>query len=100
MPITAKSLAHYVELDEERKGLEREARNIQKEIELIGDEFREELKRRKVNSVKEGSYQVQLVDGRASVSWKDEFIRIAGSERAIEIQDAAPIPKRLQVLKL
>ena len=45
-----------------------------------------------------GDYRVQLVDGRPTVSWKDEFVREAGAERAADILKLAPVPKKIEVV--
>lgn len=95
--ITAEKLERWYELNQKRQELEREARQFDKERELLSTEIKAALEADGKYSVLRGRFRVSLVDGRPTVSWKDELVKIAGADRAAELVAAAPVPKRVQV---
>lgn len=95
--ITEEKLTRWYVLNKERLDLEREARQLDKERELLSTEFKAALEADGKASVSRGRFRVSLVDGRPSVAWKDELVRIAGADKAAELVAAAPVPKRVQV---
>ena len=79
--IARQELDEYARLEAERKELDRRSRTIGtrcKQLEADGKQAANRF-----------GYQLALVDGRASVAWKDAFIREVGQEKANELQEAA-----------
>lgn len=99
--ITAEQAAKWIELNTRRLELEREARALDKERELLSVEFQQALdaKGQDVMKVGGGEFVIKLVEGNGSVKWKDEFIRVAGSAKATELTAAAPKSKKVVVEK-
>lgn len=95
--ITAEQLAEYVELDSQRKELDRQSRAIAKQQGILTSHFQAELERLGQKSTKRGDYQVALVDGRGTVAWKDELIREIGPLKVAEIAEAAPAKTKVVV---
>lgn len=101
--ITAEQLQRWLELDQERKDLERKARLLARDQELISLALDAALQAAGVDKAKRGDAEVHYVDGRINVSWKDEFLKLAGPEKAAAVQAAAasqPPPKKIQVVRL
>lgn len=99
--ITAEQAAKWIDLNTRRLELEREARVLDKERELLSLEFQQALDAKGQESMKVGGgeFVVKLVEGNGSVKWKDEFIRLAGAAKATELTAAAPKPKKVVVEK-
>lgn len=95
--ITADLLKKRRKLDEEQKELERQARAVAKQKTAIDTDLKAELVRVGKTSIARGGYRVSIVDGRPTVSWKTEFIKISGAQMAVELEEAAPRSQRLEV---
>lgn len=99
----ADQLARYHELETQRKDLERQARLLQSEERLIGQQIEEALTASGTDKIRRGNYEARWIDGRVNVAWKDEFLRRLGAAAAAEVQAAAaklPPPKKLHVERL
>lgn len=96
--IKAETLERWHELDSRRKELEREARQLVAERDLLSTDLQASLEAMGKDQCTRGAYRVSLVEGRAVVAWKDEFVRRLGAELAAKLaQEAVPGPKRIQV---
>lgn len=91
-------LARYCDLRERKKKLESEARSLETEINQLSDLTMSWLEEIGKNAATIHGYRVTIEEGRAYVSWKDEFVRLAGADNAASIAAAAPRPPRLSVL--
>ena len=87
--IAREELDEYARLEAERKELDRRSRTIGTRCKQIEATVREQLEADGKQAAKRFGYQLALVDGRASVAWKDAFIREVGQEKANELQEAA-----------
>lgn len=70
---------------------------------LLSETFDAALKTAGTDKLKRGGCEVHYVEGRISVSWKDEYLRLAGPEKAAAVQAEAakqPPPKKIQVVRL
>lgn len=95
--ITPEVLKKRRTLDARQKELECEARAIKKEKDAIDTDLKAALKKAGKTSVARGGFRVSLVEGRPSVSWKGEFIKIATAQVAAEIEANSPRSVRLEV---
>jgi hypothetical protein len=87
--ILREELDEYARLEAERKVLDRQSRTIASRCKQIEAAVKEQLEADGKQSAKRFGYLLALVDGRASVAWKDAFIREVGQEKANELQEAA-----------
>ncbi len=87
--ISLDELDEYARLDRERKQLERQSRTIATRCKQIEQTVRDQLEADGKTSAKRFGYQLALVDGRATVAWKDAFIREVGQDRASELIESA-----------
>jgi hypothetical protein len=90
-------LARYCELKERKRSLESEARSLDTEIDQLADVIMSYLDDLERDTAKVHGYQIQVTDGRAYVSWKDEFVRVSGGDAAAVIAAAAPRSPKLTV---
>jgi hypothetical protein len=97
--VTKTEIEEYLELEQERKELERKARTIARRTSALAAHFTEEVEASGKTAITRSGYRLSLVDGRAYVSWKDEFVRECGALKADEILQAAPVKKKLDVQK-
>lgn len=98
--MNAQTLARYWELDERRRELEREARQLKQELELLENDIVAAVRASGKNQLRRGNYLAVLLDYRSQPRWKEEFIRVAGAEAAVHIALNAPVVQRLQVTNL
>ncbi|MEL6897743.1 MAG: hypothetical protein AAFP90_16710 [Planctomycetota bacterium] len=98
MSISKARLQRYHELTEERKRLERQARSLKTESDIIMEEARTALKESGKQQIKRSGFVVHYVPGRATVRWKDAFIARCGSAAAEEVQAAASAPQAVAIV--
>lgn len=98
--MTAETLSRYWDLDERRRQLEREARQLKQELDILEAEISAALRAAGKTQLRRGQYLAMLVDYRAAPRWKEEFIRLAGADKAVEIALNCPVVQRLQVTSL
>lgn len=97
MNLDAELLERYWRLDQRRRELERQARQLKAEADLLGRDIEAFLEQSGRQQLRRGDYLARWVETRAPVAWKQEFIRIAGAEEAIRLSLAAPWVRRLEV---
>ena len=95
--LTRELLAERVKSHREASDLERRARSLRKRVEQIDAIASAELKASGKAAIRRAGYTLSWVDGRASVSWKDEFIRVAGPDEADRLAAEAKPGQRLQI---
>jgi hypothetical protein len=88
--ITDIMLAEYVSLNEKRQALSREARTIGDKLGIIEEQVEQALKAAGKTKLERSDYVAQLKNANGTVSWKKEFVRLAGDEAATALQAAAP----------
>ena len=98
--ITKDQIEEFVKLEEERKALEQKARALGKRTSALADHFKAHLEAKKKTAITRSGYRITLVDGRPSVAWKDEFIKVAGPLAADDLLKSAPVSKRVDVQKV
>lgn len=78
----------------EAQELESRARKLRQRVAQIEAIAEAELVDSEKQSIKRCGHLLAWAEGRATVAWKDEFIRVAGVEAADELaKNAAPKPK-------
>lgn len=90
-------LAEYGRLIQEAADLESRARSLRRGARQIAERAEADLAATGRDSVRRGGYTLCWIEGRASVRWKDEFIRVAGADEAARIQADLDPPRRLQI---
>lgn len=95
--ITAEQLAEYVDLDAQRLALSRKAAALGKRQSALSAHFLACLEGSKQKSTTKGGYTARLVEGKGSVSWKDEVIRLVGPLEAAKISEGAPTKTKVEV---
>lgn len=97
MNITQAQLQQYHTLDQQRKALSRQVRMLEKEQKELEVHIVAYMKRKSQDKIKRGHFVCLLTQGRPSVSWKDEVIRLAGPEHAAALLDSAPRKSKIEV---
>jgi hypothetical protein len=98
--ITEEMLRGYWERDEERKALERKARQIEAGLKAAAEHIEAALKAEERVEVVRGEFRAGFVAGAAYVAWKNEFIKALGADKAGAIQQAAAPSRRLTVTRI
>ena len=85
-------IERYFKLDAERLSLARQVKDLAALQEKIEEKMIALVKAKggKLRSVVRCGYLLSLSDKDGSVKWKDEFVRVAGSEAAEKLIRAAP----------
>lgn len=99
--ITYKDIEQYLELEEGRKRLEREARALGKQSGEIADKLLAFARAHggKAQSILRSGYVLAVVTKPGTVEWKKEFVRQAGLDAAEALIAAAPTRESLSVEK-
>ena len=98
---TAAEINKYLELQERRSNLEREARTIKKSADVLGEKIEayvtSQLARTGNPSTQAYGFVMQFVDGRKNPAWKQEFIAVAGEDAANAVVARTPASQSLVV---
>jgi hypothetical protein len=97
--LTPETLLLWHERDERRRALEREARQLKQANDQVEDAIEAALLREGKEACRRHGFKLELVNGRAVVSWKEEYLKVAGPEAAAAAIAAAPTPKRLAITR-
>lgn len=97
MNITPADCQKWIDLEARRLELEREARKAESDRDLLSKQFQAYLDEMGATSLKRGKFDIAIVDGRPSVAWKDEFVKVAGAEKASALSASATGKKKIQV---
>jgi len=95
---TEEKLKGVFERDQRRRLIEREARQLQQENDLVLKDLDAVLQEKGYSSLMRGLYRAVYIEGRATVSWKDQFILHVGSGIAQQLIDEAVPSRRLTVV--
>lgn len=98
---TKAELDRWAELEAQRLDLARKAKNISAEQEEIEKKClayaQSESGKARPAVVSCSGYQLELIAKRASVQWKNEYIRVAGSDAAAELTAAAETKDAIKI---
>ena len=85
-------LARYFELEAERKSLQRQAKDLEKLQAELEEKFTAYVLAEggPERALMRCGYRLAIDSKPGSVSWKGEFLKLAGPERAEELVQAAP----------
>jgi len=98
--ITEEQLRKFWELDQRRKSLEREAAQLKKAQDLIGDPLKAALENEKRTEVRRGAYRAELRDGQVRPKWEQVVIEELGAEKAAAVRAETKPGKSLSVMRL
>jgi hypothetical protein len=90
-------------LNERRKELEREASNLERECKPLKERivaFVRQERSESQRAVTKFGFLLELVARAGRVAWKDKFCEFVGSDKALEIEKAAPPTESLSVKAL
>ena len=88
----------YLEIQERRKELERQARELKKIEQLIEQEMREMLEL--FGPYEEDGYQIRWSEKPGRVAWKQEFVKRLGPVEAAKVQAECPPVKVIEIVKI
>jgi hypothetical protein len=101
---TKAQVEQFLDLEARRLEMARAAKDLRDESRILEEHFQEwveqETDGRAVKSVAKFGLNFALVDGAKSISWKSEFIRLAGDNAEAEVEavrDAAVAPTILAI---
>jgi hypothetical protein len=99
--VTKVDIEQYLELDARRRALMREASDIAKQQAEVADKLSEFVAAHggRERSCTRSGYVLAIITKPGSVSWKPEFIRVAGEAAAEALIAAAPPREALTVTK-
>lgn len=95
--ITKAALDRHRAITLEAIELGRKARALQSEARAIESAAKADLVSSGRELVTRGGYKITMVEGKASIAWKDELVSRLGAEVAIQIAAAAPKTRKLQI---
>lgn len=96
--VTATELDKYRALETEAAELSARAATLKREAKVIATKAEADLEATGKPSVKRGGYLLKWADGRASIAWKTEFVRVAGAEAADKLAKDAPKKRSLDII--
>jgi hypothetical protein len=99
--MTRVEIDKYFELDKERLSLQRQAKDLEALQEKIEDKMVAVVRANggKERTVLTCGYVLAIKDANGAVKWKDEFVRVAGSDEAEKLIAAAPKRDKFSVEK-
>lgn len=97
--VTKRDIQEFLDLEEQARSLKRQAKAIEKKAELIEKTLFAFVRANggKERSVLRSGFVLAITDSRCSVTWKNEFIRVAGDKAAEALIEAAPKKEKLTV---
>lgn len=92
-------LENWFDLHDQRRALERQASDLKKQADRIEPKIWAFIKKHggRARAVSKWGFNLAVRVARASVSWKSEFIAVAGQEKADEVAAAAGDKESLSV---
>jgi hypothetical protein len=82
-------LAEWSRLESQRRDLSRQLATLRSRQTQLEEMFSHALEKSGKTSIKKFGYTLALAPGRASVSWSNEYQKLAGVEAAQRLKDAA-----------
>lgn len=95
--LSKENIAEFLTLEEQRRSLESQARAIESRTAPIKEALKTALRSSGKTSCVKLGYRLTFIPGRANISWKEEFVRVAGPEEADRITKVAPKTQQLDV---
>lgn len=93
-------LLRLEEINAEVKDLASKADALKREAKAIEAKAAEDLKSTDKDTAKRGEFLLSWIEKNGSVSWKSEFVKVAGADAAKKLSDDAPKSKALQITRL
>lgn len=100
--LTTKEIEEYLDLEERRQALERQARQLSKQAGELERKFMAHVKEHGGAKlfVTSCGFRLGIEFKRGSVSWKDHFTKLAGNDAAETLITSAPQRESLSVQRL
>lgn len=98
--ITNAELERLEEIAAEVKALSSQADALKREAKAIEEKAAQDLTATGKDNAKRGAFLLTWIEKNGSVSWKSEFVRVAGSEAAKQLTDNAPKSKALAITRV
>lgn len=98
--VTNANLLRLEVIEAELKQLGSQEDALKREAKAIVDKAQEDLKSTKKETAKRGEFMLSWIEKNGSVSWKSEFVKVAGSEAAKKLNDAAPKKKSVVITRV
>lgn len=97
--VTRPYLDGYMTLDAKRKALQRQAKDIGKQLAEIEDRLIAYVHERggEARCVTQSGYRLAITIGNGSVSWKEAYIKVAGQKKAEKLIAATETKETLEV---
>jgi len=98
--ITRHEIEEFLELDKRRKELEREARQLKARQDRIEADllvFTRAKSKKPGSAVTRSGFTLSIFEGRPYVNWKNEFVDVAGNDKAELLIKAAKGREKIQV---
>lgn len=89
LKISREELDEYAGLLEEKRKLDQRVSTIEKRIKQIITAAHAQLEAAGKSNATRYGYTISIVDGRATVAWKEAFIEACGADAATALQEAA-----------
>lgn len=97
--ITAEELQEWESLESEISELQRRARALGSKRDQIKSKAMEQLQAAGKTAVKRLGFNITIAFGRASVAWKDAFVREVGAEAAAKLQAEARVTETIKLTR-
>lgn len=90
-------IEELLEIEAEKKEHERKARTIAKQANMLREKMAANVEANNGKPINKGKYQLRFDQKQCSVSWKNEFVRVASVDEANELTSSAPMKNVLVV---
>jgi len=100
--MTTDEISEFLSLEEERRRLNRLAADLEKKAKPIKEKILQFVRTTggKSRSVVSCGHVLAIITRAGTVTWKDEFIRVAGEDEAEKLRSAVPPTEMLSVEKV
>ncbi len=95
--MSREELNEYKTLTTKRKELDRESRTLKSRCDQIEAKALAQLKAAGKQSAKRFGFVLAIIAGRASVAWKEAFIKECGPEKATALQEGATATEKCAI---
>jgi hypothetical protein len=95
--VTIAEVEEFLSLEAERKELNRQAAVLAKRTTKLADAMFRLVKLNKGKPVTKGKHILAITTKNGRVQWKEEFVNVAGLEKALELSNNVPQVEALTV---
>ena len=95
--VTIKRVQEFIDLQNERRELDRKSRTIGNKMDSIRSDIRQLIEDNKGRPVKKGKFTLSIEEKTGRVSWKQEFVDAMGVDAANKLSEQAKPVKQVVV---